>query len=42
MWVSIMIFGGWVLQGLAVNLWAYLSDSGTGQSHDNDWMLYLE
>ena len=42
MYASIIIFGGWALQGLAMNLWAYFSESGADCGHDNDWMLYLE
>ena len=42
MWTSIVIFGLWALQGLAINFWAYVADLGTDPARDNDWILYLQ
>ena len=42
MYASFIFLGGWALHGLAMNLWAHLSESGTDCRHTNDWMLYLQ
>jgi hypothetical protein len=42
MWESLVAYGCWVLQGLAIFLWAHWAAPARKDSSEGEWMFYLQ